>query len=387
MIRTTRPDSREFEVTLMGPGTGESLVVHMGDNRWMIVDCFVDGESGEAAPLEYLRRINVDLDRVEAIVVTHLHMDHYKAIWRVHEACQKARLILSSALTEAGALKVYAQRPENELYGTLHAASARQLPGNEPGMIRVHCGSSVRNAAPCRATAIAPTHAACNDAEAHIAGLAARVIEARSSKDRAAARVREITNAGEVDPDAAGTVADLLQAADDSMQKAMAEAEGGLRDENRCSVGIHVQFSPDGPGALLAADMVSHDQYGWQALVSENCVQPCGKVSLLKVPHHGSERNDCGELWDRWVDAGAVALVAPFRSSGLPRDSDIARIQQRSGSIWQAAPSSRARDVVDGTDSTPKTGIVQARWSHATSTWTLATDGPAFRHRVSTPHP
>ncbi|MCB9390300.1 MAG: hypothetical protein H6512_12295 [Acidimicrobiia bacterium] len=51
MIRTTRPDSREFEVTLMGPGTGESLVVHMGDNRWMIVDCFVDGESGEAAPL------------------------------------------------------------------------------------------------------------------------------------------------------------------------------------------------------------------------------------------------------------------------------------------------------------------------------------------------
>ena len=64
-----RPD--EIEVSLLGPGYGESVVVHLGDGEWMVVDSCT-GRDGEPAALKYLDRIGVDPgSAVRMIVATH----------------------------------------------------------------------------------------------------------------------------------------------------------------------------------------------------------------------------------------------------------------------------------------------------------------------------
>ena len=53
------PGQREFEITLLGPGYGESIVMHVGAGVWVLVDSCLD-RNGRPRALQYLERIGVD---------------------------------------------------------------------------------------------------------------------------------------------------------------------------------------------------------------------------------------------------------------------------------------------------------------------------------------
>lgn len=90
------PSDDEVEITLLGRGVGESVVVHLGDRRWMIVDSFV--HERVPAALLYLDEIGVGHGQVVTIVITHFHRDHYRGVGTLHECCQSARLCVTRAL-------------------------------------------------------------------------------------------------------------------------------------------------------------------------------------------------------------------------------------------------------------------------------------------------
>ncbi len=65
MTETGRsPEKNEFELTLLGPGYGESVVLHVGGGVWVIVDSCVD-TNGTPQALRYLE--SIDVDPVKAI--------------------------------------------------------------------------------------------------------------------------------------------------------------------------------------------------------------------------------------------------------------------------------------------------------------------------------
>ena len=74
------PCTDEVELTLLGPGYGESVVVHIGQGRWVIVDsCITDAREPQA--LDYLLSIGVDpAAAVTLIVATHWHDDHIRGM-------------------------------------------------------------------------------------------------------------------------------------------------------------------------------------------------------------------------------------------------------------------------------------------------------------------
>ena len=39
------PGKNEFEITLFGPGYGESVVLHVGSGAWIVVDSCIDKEN------------------------------------------------------------------------------------------------------------------------------------------------------------------------------------------------------------------------------------------------------------------------------------------------------------------------------------------------------
>jgi hypothetical protein len=53
------PAKGELEITLFGPGYGESIALHVGAGAWVLVDSCIDG-AGEPKALQYLTDLGVD---------------------------------------------------------------------------------------------------------------------------------------------------------------------------------------------------------------------------------------------------------------------------------------------------------------------------------------
>ena len=75
--RVNPPAADELEISFFGPSYGESVVLHVGDGQWLIVDSCLSPSTGEPQALEYLKAIRADFSRIRAVVATHWDNDHF----------------------------------------------------------------------------------------------------------------------------------------------------------------------------------------------------------------------------------------------------------------------------------------------------------------------
>ena len=100
------PDHEELEITLLGPGYGESVVLHIGCGEWVIVDSCIDPD-GNPRSLRYLESIGVNpSEAVVLLVATHWRDDHIRGMEKVVETCRKASFCCSAALLKREFLTV-----------------------------------------------------------------------------------------------------------------------------------------------------------------------------------------------------------------------------------------------------------------------------------------
>ena len=93
-----RPGEDEIEVVLFGPGYGESIVIHIGDGSWIIVDSCINTE-GKPRALEYLDSIGVNAGQeVDLVVATHWHDDHIRGMATLVEVCTNAHFCCANTL-------------------------------------------------------------------------------------------------------------------------------------------------------------------------------------------------------------------------------------------------------------------------------------------------
>jgi glyoxylase-like metal-dependent hydrolase (beta-lactamase superfamily II) len=94
-----QPEINEFEIVLFGSGRGESILIHIGNNEWLIVDSCIDRETRLPCALKYLDSINVDAStQVIGVVITHWHDDHINGVSQIVKKCIAADFFLSAAL-------------------------------------------------------------------------------------------------------------------------------------------------------------------------------------------------------------------------------------------------------------------------------------------------
>jgi hypothetical protein len=60
---------------------------------------------------------------------------------------------------------------------------------------------------------------------------------------------------------------------------------------------------------------------------------------VVKAPHHGSEGALDWSVLDALTAHRSDVLVAPYRPSRIPRDDQLALLEERLGRVWTAAPS------------------------------------------------
>ena len=292
--RDAPPGQKEVEVTVMGPGYGETVVIHLGDGAWVIVDSCV-GEDGQPQALTYLKQMEIDISRqVRLIVATHWHDDHIGGMASVVAQCEAAKFCCSGALREREFLAAVAALEESEPSDV--GSGVHEL-YEVFGVLR----DSKRTAKVALA-------------DRAVLRFGASEVSALSPEDT---HFRDFLR----------TVGKLVRAAP-WPQKRMATPSA-----NAVSVVLHVRVGDT--EVLLGGDL---ERTGWKAVLCNENRGPV-RASVFKIPHHGSRNADEPRVWETMLSNDPRAVLAPWNLAGraLPNAADVRRILSRTPYAWASA--------------------------------------------------
>lgn len=308
------PGLDEIEVSLFGPGYGESIVVHLTQNRWIIIDSCIDVATREVTALNYLRKIGVDPSAsVKQVIATHWHDDHIRGLSRVVDECRSAEVVISGALNNSEFLTLVSalNREElslsgsgvEELYKVLTIQESRSL--GSRGIIvaiadRCIWRGKIRSGDECSITALSPCDAEVLLAKAQIAHVL----------DSTRFQLRRLSD----------------------------------RSPNHFAVVLWINVGA--VSILLGSDLeeTAHSATGWSVIV-DSPGKPSGSAAVFKVPHHGSNTGHNSDIWNQMLVKNPIAILTPFirGNVSLPNQSDIKRILSYTDSAFCTAKNRRPK--------------------------------------------
>ncbi len=293
------PQPHELDVVVFGPGVGESILLHLGENDWFVIDsCKFPGEKTPAA-LKYLSSIGVDPSvSVKRILATHWHDDHIKGLGDIVRECPNARFAMSGALAGEQFFQLVLEVE----------ASNRLVSGSSSATEFADILEELRR----RGQRIAYPDFYAQDA----------MVLFKDGGYGKTAFVQAVSPSS----------ATVTHAMADVASKIM--TTGGVRRfrhpaPNDLSVAVHVRVG--GLSLLLGSDLENTDDaaFGWKAVLVSPSL-PFGKSQVFKVAHHGSSNADHNDVWATLLGADPVSVVTPFSrlAQPLPSESDIERIKR-----------------------------------------------------------
>lgn len=298
------PGATVREVTVIGPGHGESVVIHLGNGEWLVIDsCGVPSQSGESAPLKYLHTLGVDVSQaVKLIVVSHWDDDHVRGISKLLEASTSATFCCAASLTK---------RDFSRFVEVVSLGGKTTNKGNVSEFRRcleilAERPQGIRYAAPGRP----------------LSNIGQPIVKSWSPSD--------FDNT---------CFLEYVAANYPTHMGAMKRAVPG--SPNLTSVVISVDW--DDTSVLLGADMEASPDVrrGWGAVVSEATRLGFPKGQLVKIPHHGSEGAHDDRMWSDLLQPNPISVTAPFgkgaTASRPPLPRDVNRIVGKSSKAYLTA--------------------------------------------------
>jgi hypothetical protein len=297
------PKDDELEISLLGPGYGESVVIHLGNDNWIIVDsCRLKGIE-DPAPLHYLKQIDRDISScVKLVVATHWDDDHIGKLHKVIENCLSAEFFISQALNNEKFTTLVIDSP-------LSSSSAQKTPSGLSEFSKIFSILFERQ----------------------------KQIK-YSSNDKLLWRSKinsedEIWALSPSDKVFEQSIASLIAQIPDKNS-----SNGKIRtpSPNLTSVALWIKLG--GTKVLLGADLEEDSTHKGWSIIMDDCKCIDGKASIFKVPHHGSENGDHPRVWEELLQNDPICLVAPWnKSSKLPTQKDIQRLKQNSNHLYLTA--------------------------------------------------
>lgn len=294
------PEPDQVEISIFGPGIGECIVVHGGDNEWMVVDSCIEGSSPCA--LQYLQRIGVPADRIRTVVVTHWHDDHIRGVSEVLEAATAASFHCS---------------------GALNTVEFKRL---------------------VKASRVAHIDAGTHEFE-RVAG----ILRSRSSGRRASVGPEWVTErqliwqGPRIKVWALSPSSATITLAHNEIGQLLATAgpKRNVVSQRANALAVVLRVDIGSSSVLLSSDLEcsQNPTTGWTAVVAAANAIGHHMGIATKVAHHGSEGADDVAAWKALLHGDVLAVTTPFQSSGLPRDSDRARLKSRTRNAYFTAPS------------------------------------------------
>lgn len=307
------PQPNEIEVSLFGPGYGESVVVHLGGDEWLVVDSCQNFATKRPAPLEYLNRIRVQPHKaVKLIVATHWHDDHIRGLGTLLRVCEGANFACSAALGKNEFLTLVASMAERSLMASTGVSEFAEI----LKILQDRKANGVVTVSPQLA-------------------LDNRLLWKRIAQPQLKIPQVEVWS---LSPSDASVTAALTGI------RALLPTIGSPKKRvpaiqpNHASVVLWISVGDS--RVLLGADLenTADAARGWTAILA-SALRPDGKASMFKVPHHGSDTADDPQVWSTMLDLNPLAVLTPFIKGDLklPMKSDVNRIYGCTSTAYSTA--------------------------------------------------
>ncbi|MBI4337170.1 MAG: MBL fold metallo-hydrolase [Chloroflexi bacterium] len=320
------------------------MLVHVGDDQWVVVDSCVDPSDGEPVALRYLSEIGTDVGHsVVLVVITHWHDDHVRGIRTVVEQCKAAKVAISAAFQRDEFLALpamFGSRPLPETGVDEIAEVFRILQAQRRQPRFQHLIAATQDRLLLRTQLLI-------GGQQYLAQ-----VHSLSPCDRA-----------------------IFQAcsAFGARHPVVGEQPRRITPPSRNEASVVLWVEVGGHKMLLGADLENAPLVGWSVLI-ENSVAVSGQAEVFKVSHHGAESGHEARIWSDLLAPNPFAVLCPWSLAGrvLPTASDSRRITALTPNAYITAPTvaqrrfrfrgNKVRQMVEGaTKSIQEMGL---DWGH-----------------------
>ena len=298
----TAPADDEVEITLIGgtAGYGESVLVHIGAGKWVVIDSCVNAVTGECSPLAYLKDLYGEEigEHIGYVVCSHWHDDHIKGLSEIVENCT-SRTKFAVSCSDDRQKWVYEMLSDYNYEGRstkLKELTNTYKEANKKGIeiLKLKQNERVFNENGVEGFALSPSQSVINELDKEVA-------DAMRRYHKVLNQLLKLKTINTATIDDAMTLQDETFKAfeniveEDVEEDILVEEATNLlkykdikkvNPNDRC-VAMLISFNQH--HVILGADLENKDgMSGWIAVA--DCVSMKGvKSSLFKIPHHGSE--------------------------------------------------------------------------------------------------
>ena len=297
-----RPEDHQVEVSVFGPGYGECIVVHLGGQRWIVVDSCTSVASNSPVALRYFELMDVDAEKqVDLIVITHWHDDHIRGMSELIDVCKSAHICISDAFTKDEFLKFFSAYSLNR--------KIKMSSGVDEIMkvLKQKCGRIMRRGSQDKRILNIPAENMAHGHTCEVWTLSPSDFQITESQAR---------------------LASLIPQENVTMRRAVPSKP------NNHSVAMWVVIG--GTHIILGSDLeqTTDNRAGWESVVTSPN-RPSGEVSFFKVPHHGSRNAHHDDLWTKVLRKDVNAVVTPWdRNKGIPTKADMDRLNSATKNLF-----------------------------------------------------
>lgn len=305
------PSQDEIEVTLIGTGGGygESIVLKINNDDWIIVDSCVNPETKRPLSIEYLEKIGVDYaSKVKHIICTHWHDDHILGISKALELCTNA-VFCMPCVNDTKKFVHYVSLDSSKLKkGSL--ASFVEFK-NCLDIIDLRDNKTIRRL------------------KSDLAIYSNQM--SLSNNKKITNQLFSLSPSESVITNFDKEIATLLN--DFGMSK-KAVVEKSANENSSVIYFKYGEFS-----ALLGADLevTPKKNEGWKDIYN-NSVLIKGKSIIYKIPHHGSENGYDQSIYNKLIDPNAISKLSTWnRSSKLPQQKMIDVYKSHTNNLYMTS--------------------------------------------------
>lgn len=285
---------------VFGRGQGESILVQLTDENWMIVDSCTNDEKKPAA-LAYLYEHGFNpKECVKLIVISHFHNDHIKGLGEIIEQCPSANICISAALNtrEFDAYIRAISDPDDKFAQT-----------SEFNKVMQHFEQLKKDGRLKFAVA-----------DRHIYKLDNISVVSLSPCDNDI--VESDTN-----------FANLLKVRNNTTTTIKSAA---LINPNNYSVVLRIFDENSNHEMLLGADLEVRTNGGWDSVCDCALSPKPNKINVFKIPHHGSVTGYHEKTWEHLINSTPECLMTTYNSV-LPTEEMVEIYGKRAKGLYCAS--------------------------------------------------
>jgi hypothetical protein len=306
MILQGRNISEEdIEVSVFGPGYGESVLIGIGGHYWICIDSCKETPRARPMPIEYLLSLGVDVSTdLKVLIATHWHDDHISGLSEILSIAKNAGFFCPVGMNE------------NVMGQLISAYNGTRQISSRPGTSEIYK---------------ALKYLSDNNIYPRLIGEASILLKQPSpAEPRIGIELMALSPSSYAVSKCLLAIGRYLEGLEGPVTALPAPKENLLSSAICLSIGEY--------RVLFGADLEyrADPRIGWIAVCNLGKHVAIDKSSTYKVAHHGAASGDGPRIWSELLSDDPICIVTPWRLGGniLPSGDDIDRLRMNSSQVY-----------------------------------------------------